>query len=74
MGMGNDSRWQHSHCFLPFPFPDPTAKAIGAITALAEADAEWEETRLKARAVLDALGVREVEDTPESATLSADGQ
>jgi para-aminobenzoate synthetase component 1 len=46
----------------------------GAITALAEADAEWEETRLKARAVLDALGVREVEDTPKSATLSADGR
>ncbi|MGB0172268.1 MAG: anthranilate synthase component I family protein, partial [Flavobacteriales bacterium] len=46
----------------------------GAITALAEASAEWEETRLKARAVLDALGAREMEDTPESATLSADGR
>ena len=46
----------------------------GAITALAEADAEWEETRLKARAVLDALSAREVEDIPESSTLSANGR
>lgn len=43
----------------------------GAITALAECDAEWEETRLKARAVLDALGVEEVD---ESATLPVDGR
>lgn len=46
----------------------------GAITALAESDAEWQETRLKARAVLEALGVWEVEEAPESATLSADGR
>ena len=42
----------------------------GAITALAQAEAEWEETRLKARAVLDALDAVEA---PESATLLVDG-
>ena len=43
----------------------------GAITALARPEAEWEETRLKARAVLDALDA--VEAT-ESATLPVDGR
>lgn len=43
----------------------------GAITALARAEAEWEETRLKARAVLDALDAVEA---PESATLPVDGR
>ena len=43
----------------------------GAITSLARAEAEWEETRLKARAVLDALDA--VEAT-ESATLPVDGR
>ena len=43
----------------------------GAITALARAEAEWEETRLKARAVLDALDAAEA---TESATLPVDGR
>ena len=43
----------------------------GAITALAGAEAEWEETRLKARAVLDALDAVEA---AESATLPVDGR
>ena len=43
----------------------------GAITALARAEAEWEETRLKARAVLDALDAVEA---AESATLPMDGR
>ena len=42
----------------------------GAITALARAEAEWEETRLKARAVLNALDAVE----PESTTLTPDAR
>ena len=35
----------------------------GAITALAEPETEWEETCLKARAVLGAIGAIETEST-----------
>ena len=38
-----------------------SAHVGGALTALAQPDAEWEETRLKAKAILEVLGAEEQE-------------
>lgn len=36
LGIGNDSRYNNSRCFDPFPFPDPDEKTRAEIGAIAE--------------------------------------